>query len=136
MFVAIILVALRLPNQQNTKEISANSQPSKLKRIDFIGAILLALAIVSFLLALSFGGQKFVWLSVPVLGLFASSIALGIVFVFYELRYPVEPVFPPSLIVKRDVATQYAIMALQAGAQFSVTLTPNTLSSSVSANVE
>jgi len=49
---------------------------------------------------------------------------LGGIFVFYELKYPIEPVFPPSLIVKRDVATAYAIMALQVGAQVSVSTDP------------
>jgi len=120
MLVAIILVAFRLPDPRSTGDILAKGAPSKLRRIDFVGAFLLAITIVSLLLALSLGGQKFAWVSTPVLSLFASSIVLGGVFAFYELKYPVEPVFPPSLITKRDVITPYAIMALQSGAQVSV----------------
>ena len=122
MLIAIILVASKLPNPRNTQEITSKGQPSKLRRVDFIGAILLALTIVSFLLALSLGGQKYAWVSTTVLGLFATSIVIGSIFILYELRYPIEPVFPPSLIVKRDVATACAIMALQTGAQVSVSL--------------
>jgi hypothetical protein len=33
---------------------------------------------------------------------------------------PLEPVFPPRLLIQRDVATQYLIIALQAAAQLSV----------------
>lgn len=38
----------------------------------------------------------------------------------YEVNIALEPVFPPSLLVKRDVATSYAIIALQAAAQLAM----------------
>ncbi|KAH7327133.1 major facilitator superfamily domain-containing protein [Rhexocercosporidium sp. MPI-PUGE-AT-0058] len=129
---AIILVALRLPSHtsppisppqhQNSKPPS-KSQPSKLHRVDFIGALLLALAIVSLLGALSLGGQDLPWSHPVVIGLGAGSIVLGGAFVAWEVYGAIEPVFPPSLIVKRDVATAYGIITLQAAAQLAMMYT-------------
>ncbi|KAL2061394.1 hypothetical protein VTL71DRAFT_7667 [Oculimacula yallundae] len=122
---AIILVALRLPSHtsppsdhgESQNKISTEPQPSKLRRIDFIGAILLASAIVSLLSALSLGGQNFPWSQPVVIGLGAGSVVLGFGFVNWELYGAFEPVFPPSLLIQRDVATSYAIITLQAAAQ-------------------
>jgi MFS family permease len=117
---AILLVALKLPSQSSTEQKTAKGQPSKLRRIDFIGATLLALSIVGFLGALSLGGQEVPWSHPLISGLFAGSLVVGAVFVTYEVKYAFEPIFPPQLVVMRDVATPYAIMALLTGAQVAV----------------
>lgn len=117
MVLAIILVSLKLPSQSSTDSPPPKGGPSKLRRIDFIGAILLAVSIVSFLLALSLGGQNLPWSHPIVIGLLTGSLILGSIFVTYEMKYAFEPIFPPHLIVRRDVATPYAIMALQTSAQ-------------------
>jgi hypothetical protein len=119
---AIVLVALKLPSQSTTPTsiIQLKGQPSKLRRIDFIGAFTLALTIVSLLGALSLGGQNFRWSHPLVISPAVASLALGTFFVVWETRYALEPVFPPSLVIQRDVATSYAIMALQISAQLSV----------------
>ncbi|KAH8594599.1 major facilitator superfamily domain-containing protein [Bisporella sp. PMI_857] len=117
MAIAIVLVAIKLPSQTVAQQVTPKGQPSKLRRIDFIGAILLANAIVSFLLALSLGGQNLPWSSRIVIGLAIGSVFLTVLFVWWEVHRALEPIFPPSLVAKRDVATAYAIMALQTGAQ-------------------
>ncbi|KAH6720696.1 major facilitator superfamily domain-containing protein [Leptodontidium sp. MPI-SDFR-AT-0119] len=127
---AIILVALRLPSHtsppisppphQNGK---TSRSPSKLHRVDFIGALLLALTIVSLLGALSLGGQNLPWSHPIVIGLGAGSVVLGGAFVAWEVYGAIEPVFPPTLIVKRDVATAYGIITLQAAAQLGMMYT-------------
>lgn len=117
MLAAILLVALKLPSTSSTDTAPQKGAPSKLRRIDFIGALLLAITTVTFLLALSLGGQNLPWSSLVVIGLLVGSVILGIIFVTYEVKYAFEPIFPPSLVVKRDVATPYAIWALQTSAQ-------------------
>ncbi|XMA11830.1 hypothetical protein WAI453_004621 [Rhynchosporium graminicola] len=126
---AIILVALRLPSQtyplaslllegsEGQHNITSKPQISKIRRVDFVGAIFLALCIVSLLSALSLGGQNLPWSHPVVTGIGAGSIALGCAFVAWEKYGAFEPVFPPSLLIQRDVATSYAITALQAAAQ-------------------
>lgn len=119
---AIVLVAVKLPSETNptVSIVQQKGQPSKLRRIDFIGAISLALAIVSLLGALSLGGQDLPWGHPVVISMAAGSVALGFLFVVWEKRYALEPVFPPALVVRRDIAVSYLIMAFQTAAQVSV----------------
>lgn len=91
-----------------------------MRRIDFIGAFLLAATIVSLLGALSLGGQSLPWSHPVVLILAIGSVVLGVLFVGYETKYALEPVLPPALMVQRDVVTSYYIVALQVGAQLAV----------------
>lgn len=126
MVLAITLVALKLPARSSTDLGSPQKgQPSKLRRIDFIGAFMLAVTIVSFLLALSLGGQNLPWSHPLVIGLIVGAVLLGCIFVTYEVEYAFEPIFPPSLAIKRDVATPYAVIALQTSAQLAVRHRPS-----------
>ncbi|KAE8450081.1 hypothetical protein EG329_006862 [Mollisiaceae sp. DMI_Dod_QoI] len=115
--IAIILVAFKLPSFAHDREEPIKGQPSKLRRVDFVGAVLLGSTIVSLLGALSLGGQTFPWGHPLVIGLFVGSVILGVFFVLYELKYAFEPIFPPALVIQRDVATSYLIQALQGAAQ-------------------
>ena len=81
---------------------------------------MLAITIVALLGALSLGGQNLHWSNPIVIGLSIGSLVLGAIFVAYEVKYALQPIFPPTLVIKRDVATPYAIMALQTAAQLSV----------------
>ncbi|KAA8576111.1 hypothetical protein EYC84_006273 [Monilinia fructicola] len=118
MLFAIALVAYKLPARSLSDEpIQARDGPSKLGRIDFVGAFMLAGTIATFLGALSLGGQELPWSHPIVIGLLLGSIVLGAVFVSYEVNVAVEPIFPPALVAQRDVALPYAVNALQLGAQ-------------------
>lgn len=121
MLFAIALVAYKLPARSLSDEpIQARDGPSKLGRIDFVGAFMLAGTIATFLGALSLGGQELPWSHPIVIGLLLGSIVLGAVFVSYEVNVAVEPIFPPALVAQRDVALPYAVNALQLGAQIGV----------------
>src|SRR4051812_5236147 len=125
MLVAIILVAAKLPAHSTSDVAQSETGHSRLRRIDFFGAFLLAGTVTSFLGALSLGGQSFPWSHPIVIGLLLGSILLSISFVFYENKYAAEPIFPPALLIRREVAAPYAILALQTGAQVGVSF--NTL---------
>jgi hypothetical protein len=120
MLVAIILVAAKLPAHSTSDVVQSEPEHSRLRRIDFFGAFLLAGTVTSFLGALSLGGQTFPWSHPIVIGLLLGSILLSISFVFYENNYAAEPIFPPALLIRREVAAPYAILALQTGAQVGV----------------
>lgn len=119
-FLAIVLVSLRLPSQPRGESSPQKGQPSKLRRIDFIGAILLACTLVALLGALSIGGQNVPWSHPAVIGLLGASVGLAILFIVFESKYALEPVFPLGLVCQRDVATAYGITVLQVSAQLSV----------------
>ena len=93
---------------------------AKLRRVDFLGSLSLAAAIVGFLVFLDLGGQKLPWTH-PVLWIILGAAAVfSILFLLVEAFIAVEPIFPLRLLVHRDVVTAYIIAALQGGAQFAV----------------
>ena len=69
-------------------------------KLDFLGAALLAAATVALLLALVWGGDKYPWASVQIVGLFASSAAGVGLFILQEWRHP-EPILPLALFKNR-----------------------------------
>ncbi len=127
-FIAILLVSWKLPSSASSlttppslpQPQSKPGKSSKLRRIDFIGAFLLATTVVSLLGALSIGGQSFPWSHPIPSSLILLSILFGTIFVFYEVKIPLEPIFPPSLIIRRDIATPCFILGLQTGAQLAM----------------
>ncbi|WP_226670894.1 MDR family MFS transporter [Metabacillus litoralis] len=84
-FFAFALI-LRLYPSQKAKE----KEP-----IDFLGSITLTIAIISLLLGFTWAGDKYDWLSFPVIGLFSLTVLSIISFIFIELKVksPVLPLF-------------------------------------------
>ena len=80
-------------------------------RLDIVGAALIVLAGVSFMLAVSQGGVRFAWTSAPILTLLLTAAALGIVFV-WRLRTAAEPLIPIAILGNRDGAIVIATNAL------------------------
>lgn len=71
-------------------------------RLDIIGAVLIVLASVSFMLALNLAGVRYAWTSPPILALFVVAAVMGILFVFRLLTAP-EPLIPVSILTNRIV---------------------------------
>jgi EmrB/QacA subfamily drug resistance transporter len=68
--------------------------------IDYLGAALLVVAIVSLLLVTEWGGDKYDWVSPEIVGLLAASVALTIGFIWCERR-AADPIIPPRLFAIR-----------------------------------
>ena len=66
-------------------------------RLDVVGAALIVLASVSFMLALSMGGVRYPWTSPPILALIAVALVMGGVFVLRLLTAP-EPLIPVAIL--------------------------------------
>jgi len=66
-------------------------------RLDLLGALLLVSATVSLLLALSWGGLRHPWFSLPIFGLIAGSLALWGLFAI-RMRLAPEPLIPPGVL--------------------------------------
>jgi len=73
--------------------------------IDFGGVFLLAVSIVSLVLALSWGGTTYAWSSPLIIALLAVFGSLIPVFVLYENYVPHIPVIPLSMFRHRNVVT-------------------------------
>ncbi|KAN0099992.1 MFS general substrate transporter [Hyaloscypha variabilis] len=113
---ALALVAwkLKIPSLATA---STQSALSKLRRVDFLGAIFLSVSIVCGLLVLGLGGQRIPWTDPKILLLLGSSVMALNIFVLIEAVWAKEPIFPLRLLLNRDVITSYVNLAFQTGAQ-------------------
>lgn len=93
---------------------------SRLARIDFAGAGLLAITITALMLAVELLGQKLRWNHPIITGLVAVSAISGAFFVATEAYWAPEPVFPLHLLKQRDVVSSYLMLGLQIAAQLGV----------------
>jgi len=69
-------------------------------RIDFLGSVCVALASASLIIAFSWAGNKYPWLSFPILGLMGSSIILWMLFFRIE-SHAQEPMLDPRVLKNR-----------------------------------
>jgi predicted MFS family arabinose efflux permease len=76
--------------------------------LDFIGAALIVIASVSFMLVLNVAGVRYAWTSPPVLGLLAAALIMGSFFVLRLLRAP-EPLIP--IFILKHPIVRCAIVA-------------------------
>jgi EmrB/QacA subfamily drug resistance transporter len=67
-------------------------------RIDYLGSALMALSTIALLLALTWGGHRYAWLSAPTLGLFAGALVLGALFLRQQ-SVAQEPLLPLTLFM-------------------------------------
>jgi EmrB/QacA subfamily drug resistance transporter len=80
-------------------------------RLDIVGAALIVLASVSFMLAINQGGVRFAWTSPPILTLLAVAAILGMLFL-WRLRTAVEPLIPITILANREATIVIATNAL------------------------
>ncbi|KAJ2851569.1 hypothetical protein IWW36_001053 [Coemansia brasiliensis] len=97
--IALIMIVplLCIPRPQGTLV-------EKLKRIDFIGALLCIAGIVSLLLGLSWGGREYSWSSVQVICTLVFGLLGMALFAWYESKLPLVPIVPIHLFKIRNVA--------------------------------
>ncbi|KAK0391700.1 hypothetical protein NLU13_1199 [Sarocladium strictum] len=114
---AILLTSVYLPGKTKDQDEGPGAKTASLARIDFPGAILLALTMVTFLLPFEIGGSDFSWSHPVIPGLFAAALVFGGLFVLVEGRWASEPIFPLGLLRIRNVVFGYIITGTQCAAQ-------------------
>lgn len=119
--VAIGLCVVWLPSgAPSSPDSHAPGGRKGLARIDFLGAVLLALTILALLVPLEIGGTRVPWDHPIILGLGAAALILGGLFVLTEARWAAEPIFPIELLRHRDVLLSYLVTFLQGAAQLAL----------------
>ncbi|KAF2874894.1 major facilitator superfamily transporter [Massariosphaeria phaeospora] len=99
----LVACTIRQPTASSTSEKQSNV--SKLKRVDWLGAVTLTAFIVLLLTGLSSGGNIVPWNHALVYStLSLSAISLG-GFVYVEDRLAAEPILPVRLLLKRSIGT-------------------------------
>jgi EmrB/QacA subfamily drug resistance transporter len=86
-------------------------------RIDYLGVMLLVLAVVPAMLALSWGGTEYAWNSIQIIGMFIFAAISLVSFIFVERRSP-EPILPLSLFGNRIVAISELVIFFTAFGMF------------------
>lgn len=86
------------------------------RRLDLVGALLLTGAVVAILLAVSWGGVRYPWLSLPILGLAGLALAGFALYAVYARRAP-DPFLPLSVfhhpvIAPAGLASFFAMVAM------------------------
>ena len=76
---------------------------SRWKRIDFLGATTLILTLVTLLLGLNSGGNTVPWTHPLVLTTLPLSALLFVLFIFIESGYATEPIIPVKLLLDRTI---------------------------------
>jgi EmrB/QacA subfamily drug resistance transporter len=85
--VSFALISMYMPSIKN---------PDKKGSIDYHGAVLLGLGLMSALLGLSFGGNEFAWASWQIIGLLVAGVAILAEFVRWESKAK-DPILPLDL---------------------------------------
>jgi hypothetical protein len=123
---AAVLVGSKLKNTTGppaAAPVNGNKKtPSKIGRIDFLGAGLLSTAIIAFLFLVDVIGEHDPSQNLKLALLVSLSLFLILAFVVAEAKLAREPIFPLNLILRRDVATTYAIILFQSSAQLAVNI--------------
>ncbi|KAF8867335.1 MFS general substrate transporter [Acephala macrosclerotiorum] len=119
---AALLVAWKFKKNVGVPEVVMvdGQVPSKISRIDFIGAALLSTGIASFLFAVDFLAEHESEQNVKLVVSSSLFIVLIVAFLVVEANYVKEPIFPPKLMLRRDVATTYLINIFQSAAQMAI----------------
>ncbi len=87
-----------------------NVRPQGVKpKIDFLGVALMVLAVVPAMLALTLGGVDYPWLSAQIIGMFAFSAVMALLFVLAEPR-AAEPIMPMWIFKNPIVAVSLLVI--------------------------
>lgn len=82
-------------------------------KIDYFGASLMAVSVVSLILVSVWAGVDYTWSSPQILGLLASTVVFGAAFAFWETKAS-EPIIPMRLF-KIDIVSVSTLLSLLAG---------------------
>lgn len=91
----IVLIFFRTP--QNAEPAQATLK-EKLLQMDFVGAALMMGLIISYILALQYGGQTHSWKSSVVIGLLVGSFVIFLVFLAWEVFQKERAMIVPRLV--------------------------------------
>lgn len=112
---AIIFLFFTTPSQ--AKPVVAPIR-EKLLQMDPVGTMLMMGAIISYILALQYGGQEHPWKSSVVIGLLVGFVLILVAFTVWEYFQGERGMVPPRLIAKRSVGAGSFFSFFYAGSYF------------------
>lgn len=104
---AVVLISIALPKHKAIGKV----------KFDIPGIVTMIIGVVSLLLALTFGGNEYAWLSWQIIGLFVLAIVSLVSFVIIESKAQ-EPILPVRLFKNRTFTTINGVGFLMAVGMF------------------
>ncbi|KUL81822.1 hypothetical protein ZTR_09054 [Talaromyces verruculosus] len=120
---ASLLVIIFLKGIQQQKISQNGKNTSSIRRVDFLGTVVLAAAIVAIILLFDRGGQAFPWQSPYALGLALTGSVLLTLFVYVEKYVAAEPIFDLRIFRNPNIVPSFLIGGLQTGSQVAMMFT-------------
>ncbi|KAK6615001.1 major facilitator superfamily transporter [Botrytis cinerea] len=99
---ALVIFFIHIPSIHNPVRTSWSSK-KKFLNLDPCGFILFTSTIISFLLALEWGGSSYSWSSATIIGLFCTSFVLFLLFLYWEYKLGENAMIPLDMLKKRIV---------------------------------
>ncbi|CDF44001.1 similar to MFS multidrug transporter [Botrytis cinerea T4] len=99
---ALVIFFIHIPSIHNPVRTSWSSK-KKFLNLDPCGFILFTPTIISFLLALEWGGSSYSWSSATIIGLFCTSFVLFLLFLYWEYKLGENAMIPLDMLKKRIV---------------------------------
>jgi hypothetical protein len=100
---SILLLVIKIPERNEKTRNKEATILSTLSKLDLVGFCLFAPFSVQFLLALEWGGTKYLWKSATIIGLFCGAGVTFLVFAAWEYHHGDEAMIPYSMLRKRVV---------------------------------
>ena len=115
---AIIIGIYYNPPPMALKNDSDLTWKQKVKRIDFLGGLIMTCGLILLLMGINWGGQQYPWNSARVISFLTLGIALLLVFLAYEKFFAPHPMFPGSLLRHPRTFTALMVVILLAGINY------------------
>lgn len=109
---ALFLLRAKVPGHVEETDKTEKSLLKIFARLDPIGFTLFAAFVIMFLLALEWGGSKYLWKSSTIIGLFCGAIGTLITFAIWEQHVGDEAMIPFSVLLKKVVWCSCMVMWL------------------------
>ncbi|KAF2103444.1 MFS general substrate transporter [Rhizodiscina lignyota] len=116
---AAIIVLLFFKTPAIARPVDATFK-EKMLQMDFVGAALMMGLIVSYILAMQYGGQTHPWKSSTVIGLLVGSFVIFLFFIAWEFYQKERAMVVPRLFLKRYVWVGSIFMFFFGGAYFTI----------------
>jgi EmrB/QacA subfamily drug resistance transporter len=111
----IAALAMLLPNMKKIPVFH------RMRKVDWLGGVLLMAAAVVIMLVLTWGGTKFSWASPTILAMLGAAAAMALAFIWHALRTP-EPFLPLQLMSGTVVPYAMAAGGCAMGAMIGLTV--------------
>ncbi|ODQ81683.1 hypothetical protein BABINDRAFT_159940 [Babjeviella inositovora NRRL Y-12698] len=122
----VILICLFFSyNPPKPKFGASNGEQSiwkKLKMIDYVGTLLMAIALAFLLLPLTLGGFVFPWRSAAIICFFVIGGLALVVFFVWNCKLSSNPIIPTELLVSPHVVASFCVAVFLLGVHVSITM--------------